>query len=238
MMSAHDEFYIGYEGVMPARTRRAVIGAIVIAMAAGLTAALLFVSQQRALAEARFEFGHVQTFEGYLWMTPAPVLLVREHQAVRPHWLVSPGKFGPQPALGQSGAGWVTLSGKLVDRDPWRMIEVAPGSVRTVDARAPAPVVAAPPARQRVLRGEIVDSKCFLGVMNPGERTVHRDCATRCLSGGVPAMLAYRDETGSHLALLLGAGPEVLREGVGNTVTLSGVLSGPEEAQVFAVGGR
>jgi hypothetical protein len=38
--------------------------------------------------------------------------------------------------------------------------------------------------------------------------------------------------------LLLGAGPEVLREGVGNTVTLSGVLSGPEEAQVFAVGGR
>ena len=237
MMSGHDEFYIGYEGVMPAQTRRTVIGAIVVALAAGLTAGLLFVSQQRALAEARFEFGHVQTFEGYLSMTPAPVLLVREGQQMHPHWLVSPGKFGPQPALRQSGAGWVTLSGKLVDRDPWRMIEVAPGSVRTVDARAPIPAVFAPPARQRILRGEIVDSKCFLGVMNPGERTVHRDCAMRCLSGGVPAMLAYEDETGSHLALLLGADADTLRRGVGNAVTLSGLLSGPEESQVFALAG-
>ena len=31
------------------------------------------------------------------------------------------------------------------------------------------------------LTGEIADSKCWLGVMNPGEGTVHRDCARRCL---------------------------------------------------------
>jgi hypothetical protein len=27
------------------------------------------------------------------------------------------------------------------------------------------------------LTGEIVDSKCYLGVMNPGQGKVHRDCA-------------------------------------------------------------
>jgi hypothetical protein len=41
-------------------------------------------------------------------------------------------------------------------------------------------------ADELMLTGEIVDSKCYYGVMNPGEGKVHRDCATRCLSGGVP----------------------------------------------------
>jgi hypothetical protein len=89
-----------------------------------------------------------------------------------------------------------------------------------------------------VVTGEIVDSKCFLGVMNPGERTVHRDCAIRCLSGGVPPMLAYRDAAGTHLALLLGADADLLRRGVGRAVTLSGRLSGPEDAEVFVIGDR
>ena len=40
--------------------------------------------------------------------------------------------------------------------------------------------------------GEIVDSKCFLGVMNPGRLTPHRACAIRCISGGVPPVLLVR----------------------------------------------
>ena len=43
--------------------------------------------------------------------------------------------------------------------------------------------------------GEIVDSKCYLGVMNPGRTKVHRDCATRCISGGIPPMLVTADAT-------------------------------------------
>jgi hypothetical protein len=164
------------------------------------------------------------------------MLLVRDEDTTLPHWLVSPGKFGPSVALGTAAPGWVTLAGTLIERERWRMIEIVHGSLRARDSRPPA--VAAPTWRERALTGEIVDSKCFLGVMNPGERTVHRDCATRCISGGVPPMLAYRDQAGSHLALLLGADAGVRRQGVGNTVTLTGLLSGPEEAQVFTIGGR
>ena len=40
------------------------------------------------------------------------------------------------------------------------------------------------------LAGEIVDGKCYLGVMNPGEGKVHRDCAARCIAGGAPPLLA------------------------------------------------
>ena len=39
-----------------------------------------------------------------------------------------------------------------------------------------------------VVEGEIVDSKCHLGVMKPGEGPTHRDCAVRCLLGRIPPM--------------------------------------------------
>jgi hypothetical protein len=39
-----------------------------------------------------------------------------------------------------------------------------------------------------VLRGEVVDSKCFAGAMKPGEGKTHKACAALCLRGGIPAM--------------------------------------------------
>jgi hypothetical protein len=53
------------------------------------------------------------------------------------------------------------------------------------------------------LRGEIVDSKCYLGVMNPGNGKVHRDCAARCISGGEPPALIARDAAGKAMVILL-----------------------------------
>ena len=43
------------------------------------------------------------------------------------------------------------------------------------------------------LKGEIVDPKCFFGVMNPAFKAVHRSCAIRCISGGMPPLLAIRE---------------------------------------------
>jgi hypothetical protein len=56
---------------------------------------------------------------------------------------------------------------------------------------------------RQTLIGEIVDSKCFLGVMNPGQLTPHRACAIRCLSGGVPPVLLVRPKDGPAIYLLL-----------------------------------
>ena len=131
--------------------------------------------------------------------------------------------------------GWVTLQGTLIARESWRMIEVRPGSIQTVKSDR-VPVQAAPAnARDVVLRGEIVDSKCYLGVMNPGERAVHRDCALRCLAGDVPPMFAFHDAAGSHLALLLMDDAARLRSDVGRPITLTGVLSGTADALVLRV---
>ena len=74
-----------------------------------------------------------------------------------------------------------------------------------MDGPAPAPG-AAQEARSLgtfTFTGEIIDSKCFLGVMNPGTLKPHRACATRCISGGIPPMLAVRTSDGATMYLLL-----------------------------------
>ena len=44
------------------------------------------------------------------------------------------------------------------------------------------------------VQGEVIDPKCYFGVMKPGEGKVHKSCAIRCISGGIPPVL--RHETG------------------------------------------
>ena len=82
------------------------------------------------------------------------------------------------------------------------MIEVVTGSI-SMEAAAEA----LPPAEKMLgtfeLSGEIVDGKCYLGVMNPGSGKVHRDCAARCLSGGVPTLFATNDFRGEPAVLQL-----------------------------------
>jgi hypothetical protein len=53
------------------------------------------------------------------------------------------------------------------------------------------------------LRGEIVDPKCYLGVMQPGDGKTHKVCATLCIKGGIPPMLLVRDKAGNTAAYLL-----------------------------------
>jgi hypothetical protein len=74
-----------------------------------------------------------------------------------------------------------------------------------------------------------VDTKCHLGVMNPGQGKVHRECAVRCISGGAPPGFLVRDANGeTRLLLLTGAdgralGREVL-DFVAEPVTIRGQL--------------
>ena len=74
------------------------------------------------------------------------------------------------------------------------------------------------------LTGEIVDSKCYLGVMNPGRGKVHRDCAARCLSGGIPPALLT--STGEIVLLVNHDGKpfahDALREFVDEVVVVRG----------------
>lgn len=111
--------------------------------------------------------------------------------------LVGQGKHGAESQLAKHAHQSVQLAGTLVYRDANTVVELVPHSVHA-DGSEPIPPVRPDSLGAVTLRGEIVDAKCYLGVMIPGAGTVHRACAVRCLSGGIPPMLSVTDTTGAR----------------------------------------
>lgn len=94
--------------------------------------------------------------------------------------------------------------------------------------------------RADTLVGEIVDTKCYLGAMKPGRGKPHRDCASLCIRGGIPAALLVRTETGErelvHLVDFAGQplGPELLKW-VGQPVEVAGLLRRQDHRLLLAL---
>ena len=90
------------------------------------------------------------------------------------------------------------------------MIEVEPASLSTKVSEAASleatPLLDGSDKEPVEVTGEIVDSKCFLGVMVPGSGKTHKECASLCLRGGIPPALYAQDRSG-HSSLLLLTGP-------------------------------
>ena len=54
--------------------------------------------------------------------------------------------------------------------------------------------------------GEILDPKCYFGVMKPAEGKIHKSCAIRCISGGIPPVFRAIIENGQYeYYILLGS---------------------------------
>ena len=131
---------------------------------------------------------------------PYPTLLVKSGNSLAQYLLVAEGKNGAD-VIGFEGKN-VKLQGTRIYRDGMTMIEVVSGSMQAVNSPANA-TLPADDLGNFTLVGEIVDSKCYLGVMNPGNTKVHRECAVRCISGGIPPLLIARDSNGNKVALQL-----------------------------------
>ena len=195
------EFYVGYYREAPLGLAR-FIRPVTAALVAGAVAlASLIAAGQMPFPPSSFEFGVAQNFSGVLSLKPYPVLF--EHG--RAHVLFGSGKHGFTTSA-PNGAG-VTLRGSAVFFGPARGIEVTPGTLQVSGADTP-PLPDPRNLGWATLTGEIVDSKCSFGVMNPGRGKVHRDCAVRCISGGIPPALLVRDSAGRAESILLSGIPK------------------------------
>ena len=185
----------------------------------GAVVALLLVLGQGPFAAASFDFGHYTSYEGVLEEWPYPMLVTSTGRFL----LVGEGKHGFE--LGNLSGQQVRLRGALIRRGDDQMLEVESGSAEKIAAghSHEKPIDLGPIQ----LTGEIVDSKCYLGVMNPGSGKVHRDCAARCISGGAPPAFLARDSSGEVRVLLLtGADGRALNREVLDYVAESITVSG------------
>jgi len=208
----NDEFYIGWEAKAAPGIAKTVRKAVVVVLTLALLAPVVLAVSQRMIGASVFEWGNYKSFSGILQTTPYPHLLVPRpgnadgFSRYSTYYLVAPWKFGlDREVIAPFDGKFVTLKGTLIYRGNQTMVETKPEwiAVSTNDqrrARSDAPYLR---LGKQTLVGEIVDSKCFLGVMNPGQLTPHRACAIRCLSGGVPPVLLVREKDGPAIYLLL-----------------------------------
>jgi hypothetical protein len=206
----NDEFYLGWEDQAAPGVRRTVRRAVFLLFLIALLIPLALAVSQRTIGNAIFEYGTLKNVSGIFEAQPVPHLLVPRPgeldglPAFSTYYLVAEWKFGlpPESVASFDGQG-VTVKGTLIYRGSQTMVETRPDWIELDGKKADRPVPPFESLGKKTLTGEIVDSKCFLGVMNPGQFAAHRGCAIRCISGGVPPLLVVPREDGAETCLLL-----------------------------------
>jgi hypothetical protein len=182
----------------------------------------LFSRQQSLAGKGVLDTSGKVTVEGLLTVDPYPVLHVAGNNP-ESVILVAIGKRGADDIALPYANSLVRVTGSTVKRGGWSMLEIS-----GADAIEPNPegkAVAIPDAEDLgkvTMSGEIVDSKCFLGVMKPGPGKVHRACARLCLLGGIPPMFVIRDPDGQKYGYLV-----TLETGLSASEQLSAMVATP-----------
>lgn len=193
-------FYVGYLA-MPtghARFLRVFVSALVVGVSVG---AAVLAGAQRDPGGGVWENAASRSWTGTMIDRPYP-LLVGDDGVV--YLLVEVGKRGPRAGLAGFDGRRVTVSGWELHRDGRRMIELEPGdgAVRALgEGAAIVPTVVL--GAEGEFAGEILDAKCYLGAMKPGDGKAHKACATLCVGGGIPPMLYTRGSDGAARCVLL-----------------------------------
>ena len=219
-MKKEDEFYVGYLPTPPS-TRKKLIRIVITLGIVLIVSGILLAVKQRGFSNGTFEFGKETSLNGVLTKDPIPMLLIdKGKDASGQHRfesivLVGYGKHGAEDFLLQKEKEigislqnkTVNLKGSLIYHDGKAILELTnkvKASIEPVssvaDIRIPNSIS---PAIAVKLHGEIIDPKCYFGVMKPGEGKPHRDCAIRCISGGIPPMFKVTNALGENNYFIL-----------------------------------
>lgn len=225
-----DPFYIGYEPSAALAVARPVRRLVVTLLLLGIGITGVGALAQPRADPAVFHLGGSLSNDGplvgRLVTHPYPVLVTDSGTyRHRQYLLAGPGKHRANVSAWDDRQ--VQVLGNLMRRGNGAMLEVA--EITAAPGRAAAEPIPRTDLGRFTLTGEIVDAKCWLGIMNPGRGKTHLACAVRCLSGGLTPLFAVRDSVGREQQLILteaDGGPMVRSRGrlaeVGRRVTLSG----------------
>ncbi len=230
-----DDFYVGYIDKAPKSisklSRRFVWHiTILIVLVAGLIAI-----GQRGFVNSTFEFGNVSELSGKIYLTPQPFLKVKTGKDIfgnplyKDVLLIGYGKYGAMSTLEEIESQLneseidtyeVTLAGTLVYYDGVTLFELTKGAKSLLDYKKITRTSEWPSNKPNrigniTLEGQIVDPKCYFGVMKPGHSKPHRSCAIRCISGGIPPFMVAKNENGTFdYYIVLGESGEAINKEV------------------------
>ncbi len=206
-----DEFYIGWQDKAPKSFSKHTKLFVIVVLVLLPLIALGIVFSQNKFTNYVFEYGNLRTIEGDLYTNPVPYLLVDEGYFPdsitnsRGILLIGFGKHGAEQTIeqiekehGSVEGKKVQLSGTLIYGDGRALFELTEGKKSLVKIKGEGVDIQGFASAESTLKlkGQILDPKCYFGVMKHGEGKVHRSCAIRCISGGIPPVLRVRNEFG------------------------------------------
>lgn len=248
---APESFYIGWQSKANDEHRQFVRLLVFALIVVCYFTVSFLVSNQGGFSSGIYERDHETALEGVLQLNPFPAIKtfygkdIYGNPVVKTILLVNFGKFGADPII-QSIASqhqndlsnlWVRVKGTLDYSHGVVLLELSAKekSIENVSSisKEQKNLIAAPVNEELgsvTLHGQIVDPKCYLGVMKPGEGKPHSDCAIRCIAGGIQPMFIIRNENGEETDFILrGENGEPINEkilcDIGFPVEVTGKLS-------------
>jgi hypothetical protein len=227
-MKKSKSFYIGWQDEIP-KEHRSVLRKLLIPIFISLPVlAFILVYGQKGFNNHQFELGTISTLTGVYHSKPVPILEVTQidlkEGLSRYVLLVGYGKFGAEGIMenieksnGKLNGKKITISGTLIYGDGRTLLELTEKDESLVEVHDDE--ITDQSVRKsftsETLMGEILDPKCYFGVMKPGEGKIHKSCATRCISGGIPPVLrTVSPQNEKEYYILLGENGEKINKEV------------------------
>ncbi|MEO6734027.1 MAG: hypothetical protein ABIN01_22585 [Ferruginibacter sp.] len=226
------EFYIGWMDKAPATFSKHLKKVLLLLLPVVLIIGYLIAASQQKFSTANFEFGTLTEVKGIYFSKPLPSLKIISkkdlfgNSAYITVPLVGFGKAGAygvmQELQKEKGISLdnkeITLKGTLLYNDGKLLMQVDGNDQPLIHVGETGHSSLAPVLKELgniKVKGEVVDPKCFFGVMKPGYGKVHKDCAIRCISGGIPPVLKVQDENGrANFYLIVGTNGEKMNDAV------------------------
>jgi hypothetical protein len=214
------EFYIGWMSKMPDSYSKPVVKIVILFAVAVIGAACIMVWQEEKFSSSVIESQFTQV-KGIFQQAPIPSLkVVTQHDALgNTSYITIPlvgyGKFGAQGTIDalEKEKGFdlnnkeVILKGYLQYNDGKTLMQIDKNDAPLVNVTNTSSAITHQIKELGIIevKGEIIDPKCYFGAMKPGHSKPHRDCAIRCIDGGMDPILYVRDKNGNaNYYLVLG----------------------------------
>jgi hypothetical protein len=210
-VNTDQEFYIGWMANAPGRYVKTIKKTVLVLLLAAMVAALLLALQQKKFSTASFEYGQLTTVKGIYQAFPVPSIRINTpadpfgHSSIMTMPLVGYGKFGAASVIAslekktnmQLDQKQVTLKGTLLYSDGKTLLQIDENGRSLLQVNDRPNILPSHITKELgtvKLQGEILDPKCYFGVMKPGYGKPHRDCAIRCVEGGMSPVFRVGNE--------------------------------------------
>lgn len=233
-------FFVGWSGELP-EAQRSIIRKWLIGIFLFIPVlSYLLVTAQKPFNNHIFNFGNVTLHSGIYHAQPVPILEVTDgslpDSVSKSVLLVGFGKFGAEGIMseiekqeGSLDKQQITLQGTLIYGDGKAVLELTKKeqSLIEISLQPNSSLSIAASSVSETRSGELLDPKCYFGVMKPGEGKIHKSCAIRCISGGIPPVFRSVNASGKYeYSIVLGLqGQKINKEiltYVGEQVAMTG----------------